>query len=53
VLSVDGYVKALIEIVVMMTVAYAWWDLGQPIVAVLFAVVAAVSGVINGRKEFA
>jgi hypothetical protein len=53
VLQVDAYGKALIEIIVMATVAYAWWNLGQPVIAIAFAVVAAVSGVINGRKEFA
>lgn len=53
VLQVDAYGKALIEIIVMVTVAYAWWDLGQPVIAIAFAIVAATSGVINGRKEFA
>lgn len=53
VLQVDSYAKALIEIAVMATVAYAWWDLGQPIIAIAFALVAAISGVFNGRKEFA
>lgn len=53
VLHVDAFVKALVEIVVMGSAAFAWWSLGQPIVALVFAVVATVSGVINGRREFA
>ena len=53
VLQVDPFVKALVEIVVMAAAAFAWWDLGQPVVAVLFAVIATVSGIVNGRKEFA
>ncbi|WP_348788600.1 YrdB family protein [Leifsonia sp. NPDC080035] len=53
VLRVDPFVKAIVEIAVMGTAAFAWWDLGQPIVAVIFAVVATVSGIINGRREFA
>lgn len=53
VFRVDPFVKALIEIVVMATVALAWWDLGQPVVAIVFAVIAAASGLISGRKEFA
>ena len=53
VLHVDPFVKAIVEIVVMGSAAFAWWDLGQPIVALVFAVVATVSGVINGRREFA
>ncbi len=53
VLHVDAFVKALVEVVVMAAAAFAWWGLGQPVVAVVFAVVATVSGIINGRKEFA
>jgi hypothetical protein len=53
VLHVDAFVKALVEIIVMGSAAFAWWSLGQPIVALVFAVVATVSGVINGRREFA
>ncbi|GAA1439826.1 YrdB family protein [Leifsonia poae] len=52
VLRVDPFVKALVEIVVMLAAAFAWWDLGQPVVAIVFAVIATVSGVINGRAEF-
>jgi hypothetical protein len=52
VLHIDPFGKAIVEIAVMATAAYAWWDLGQPVVAVVFAIVAATSGVINGRKEF-
>ena len=53
VFRLDAYGKALVEIVVMTAAAFAWWDLGQPVVAVLFAVVALVSGIMNGRKEIA
>jgi hypothetical protein len=52
VLHVDPFVKALVEIVVMLAASFAWWDLGQPVVAIVFAVIATVSGVINGRSEF-
>jgi hypothetical protein len=52
VFEIDSFVKALVEVVVMAAAAFAWWDLGQPFVAIGFAVVATVSGVINGRKEF-
>jgi hypothetical protein len=37
----------------MAAAALAWWDLGQPIVAGIFAAIAIASGVVNGRKEFA
>ncbi|WP_127794140.1 YrdB family protein [Agromyces sp. LHK192] len=53
VFAVDPFVKALVEIAVFSSAAIAWWIMGQPIVAVVFAVVAAVSGVIHGRREFA
>lgn len=52
VLHVDPFVKAVVEIVVMGSAALAWWDLGQPIVAAVFAVVATASGIVSGRKEF-
>lgn len=52
VLHVDPFVKAVVEIVVMGATAFAWLGLGQPIVAAVFAGVATVSGVINGRREF-
>lgn len=52
VLHVDPFVKAIVEIVVMGSAAFGWWNLGQPIVALVFAVIATISGVINGRREF-
>ncbi|MET0725667.1 MAG: YrdB family protein [Leifsonia sp.] len=51
VFHMDAFGKAIVEIFVMGAAALAWWDLGQPIVAGVFAVVATVSGIINGRKE--
>jgi hypothetical protein len=52
VFAIDPFGKAVVEIAVMATAAYAWWDMGQPVVAVVFALVAAASGIISGRKEF-
>lgn len=52
VFHIDAFGKALVEIVVFASVVFAWWTLGQPIIAVVFGVIAVVSGVINGRKEF-
>ena len=51
VFHVDVFVKALVEIAVFSAAAIAWWLMGQPVVAVVFAVVAAASGIINGRRE--
>ena len=52
VFAMDPFGKAIIEIFVMGAAALAWWDLGHPIVAVVFAVIATASGVVAGRKEF-
>ncbi|WP_298226691.1 YrdB family protein [Gryllotalpicola sp.] len=52
VIRADAYGKATVEIIVMASAALAWWNLGQPVVAGAFAVVALISGVINGRREF-
>ena len=51
VFKLDPFGKAIVEIFVFGAAALAWWDLGQPIVTVAFAVVATVSGIISGRKE--
>jgi hypothetical protein len=53
VFRLDPFGKAVIEIAVFGAAALAWWDLGQPVVAALFAIVATISGVISGRKELA
>lgn len=52
VFAIDAFGKVLVEIAVMATAAYAWWAMGQPVVAVAFALVAAVTGIVSGRKEF-
>jgi hypothetical protein len=53
VFRIDTFGKALVEIAVFSAAALGWWTLGQPVVAVVFAVVAAVSGILHGRKELA
>jgi len=52
VVRLDAFGKALIEILIMGSAALAWLMLGQPVVAVVFGVAAAVSGVVSGRREF-
>ncbi len=51
VFAVDSYVKALVEIVVMATAAFAWFSLQQPIIGIVFLIVAATTGIINGLRE--
>ena len=53
VFSVDTFGKAIVEIIVMTAAAFAWWDLGLPFVAIPFAVIALVSGIVSGRQELA
>ncbi|NQX04343.1 YrdB family protein [Rathayibacter sp. VKM Ac-2856] len=50
VLAIDVYGRSLIELLIMGAAALAWLDLGQPIVAIVFGVVAVVSGVVSGRR---
>lgn len=51
VFRLDPFGKAVMEIAVFGAAALAWWSLGFPIVGVIFAVLATVSGVITGRSE--
>ena len=53
VFQVDAFGRAIVEIIVMAAAALAWFDLGQPIVAVAFAVVSVASGIVNGLRELA
>jgi hypothetical protein len=53
VFRVDPFGQALVEIAVFSAAAIGWWMLGQPVVAVLLAVVAAVSGILHGRRQLA
>lgn len=47
----DPVGRVIVEAAVMGSAAIAWWMLGHPIIAIVFAVVALVSGVINLRAE--
>lgn len=49
----DPVGRATVEIFVMGAAAVAWLMLGYWIVGLVFAVVATVSGVVNGRREIA
>lgn len=51
VLRLDPFGKAVVEIFIFGSAAFAWWDLGQSAVAIIFGLVATVSGVIAGRAE--
>jgi hypothetical protein len=51
VVRLDSFGKALIEIAIMGAAALVWLTLGQWIIALVFGVVATVSGVIQGRRE--
>ncbi|WP_084816348.1 YrdB family protein [Frondihabitans sp. Leaf304] len=50
-LKTDPLGRAIVEIAVMGSAAYAWFSLGYPLVAAVFAVVALGSGIIHFRRE--
>jgi hypothetical protein len=51
VLRVDPFGKALIEMLIMFSAAFAFLQLGLWPVAIVFAVLAVVTGVLKGRSE--
>ncbi len=53
VIPVDIVGRGIVEIGVMGSAVIAWAMLGQPIVAIVFGVIALVSGILNLRKEAA
>jgi hypothetical protein len=53
VFAVDVYGKSLVELLVIAAATLAWLDLGQPVVAGVYAVVAVASGIVAGRRELA
>ena len=53
VFRIDPFGKALVEIAVFSAARGSTIRWRQPIVAVVFAVVAAVSGILHGRRELA
>lgn len=50
-IRLDPVGRVLVEIAVMGSAAIAWAMLGHPVVAVVFAVIAFVSGIVNLRRE--
>ncbi len=52
-IPLDPVGRGIVEIAIMGTAAIAWAMLGQPIVAIVFAIVALISGTINLRRETA
>ncbi|MET4781201.1 YrdB family protein [Glaciihabitans sp. UYNi722] len=52
VLPLDPVGRAAVEILIMGAATAAWFMLGYPIVGAIFGILAAASGVINGRTEF-
>lgn len=53
VFPLDPVGRVLVEVFVMGAAVATWFVLDYPIVGLIFGVVAAVSGIINARREFA
>jgi hypothetical protein len=51
VFPLDPVGRALVEIFIMGAAAIAWLMLGHPLIALVFAVVAAASGALHARAE--
>jgi hypothetical protein len=51
VFAADQFVKALVEIIVMGTAAYAWADMHQWIIFGVFTIVALATGLVVNRRE--
>jgi hypothetical protein len=51
VIHIDAFGRALVEIVLLGSAALAWLMLGQPLVALVFGLVAVASGVVAGRRN--
>jgi hypothetical protein len=51
VFAIDVFGKSLVELFVIAAATLAWMDLGLPLVGIAYAVVAVVSGFVNGRRE--
>ncbi len=45
--------RSLVEILVMGAAVAVWFMIGYPVVGVTFGILAAISGVLNGRAEIA
>ena len=53
VFPLDVVGRSLVEIFVMGAAVAAWFMIGYPVVGVTFGILAAISGVLNGRAEIA
>ncbi|RUQ98962.1 YrdB family protein [Labedella endophytica] len=51
VFSIDVFGRSLVELLVVAAATLAWLDLGHPVVGLVYAAVAVISGVVAGRRE--
>lgn len=52
VFAVHPFVRAIIELLLYASATLAWWSLEQTWIGIAFALVATVSGLLNGRRRF-
>ena len=52
VFAVHPFVRAIIELLIYAAATIAWWSLDQVWIGVAFAVVATVTGLLVGRRNF-
>ncbi len=50
VLRVHPFLRAAVELFIYVGVTIAWWSMGQALIGSAFALVAIVTGLLNGRR---
>lgn len=50
VLRVHPFLRALVEVLISLSVTVAWWSMDQALIGTAYAVVAIAAGVMTGRR---
>lgn len=53
VLRLHPFLRAIVELLIYVSVTIAWWLMEQPVIGVAFAVVAVGVGLVSGRRRIA
>lgn len=53
VLRLHPFLRAVVELLIYVSVTITWWLMDQPIIGVAFAIVAVGAGVVSGRRRIA
>ncbi|MFJ4224395.1 YrdB family protein [Microbacterium sp. NPDC089695] len=53
VLRLHPFLRAVVELLIYVSVTITWWLMDQPVIGVAFAIVAVGTGVVSGRRRIA